>query len=416
MMEVQTGIDAKDASIFNVREAAVLLASAVVFLGGLLFWFRGAPPIVDEYDHALQIVNFVTGKFELNPSLAMGPGYHAVMAAIARIFGSSDLDMLRLYTTVLGLICIFVFYLTSVSIGNGASFVRSMQFMALPVIFPYFSLVYSDVFALLGLMLCYYWQLKKRYVVAGLCAFIAVITRQPNILWVAMFSCMDFYARSGNRLTFPAVVEHLRKTWCYSLLMLLFVLFVIINRGVAIGQENYHVPTFQVVNVFFILLLFGFMFMPSLCANLKQLSRLLRLRKIWLALLAVLFLFYFKFNTFHEWNSTYINYTVIHNDILALMMWYPFWRFIFYIVISLSVLFLFFTKELSSSENFIYVTSFVYLSLIFLIEPRYYFPVLTLYCLHRSSQTARVEAIQTVYLIVMSVILAYLNRRYNCLL
>lgn len=213
-----------------VREISALIIIVVALFGALLYWFWGTPPLVDEYDHALQIENFVKGRFELNPSLAMGPGYHVVMAAIAKICGRSDLDMLRLYTTFLSIVCVYAFYITSVQTGNGSHLIRTVQFMALPVIFPYFSLVYSDIFSLLNVLLCYCWQLKKRYVVAGIFAFIAVIARQPSIIWIVMFFAMDYYADNGTKLSVTNILDSLKKNWSYSLLMLLFVLFVIINR------------------------------------------------------------------------------------------------------------------------------------------------------------------------------------------
>src|SRR5262249_52434071 len=107
------------------------------------------------------------------------------------------------------------------------------------------------------------------------------------------------------RLEKAAVREHLRRGWLYLLGIAGFVLFVIVNRGVAIGDREHHPPfRFHSDSVFFGLFIVFVVFLPLHLANLPRIARLLRARPWWLLIVGALcLLFWFGTSFDHPYNT-----------------------------------------------------------------------------------------------------------------
>src|SRR5689334_17227873 len=113
---------------------AVYLAILFILAITRFFFTRGA--IDDEMRHQPQIDRFAHGDFTLADNLAMTPGYHAFMALIARVIGTTSLEALRTVNVVISAVCIGVFALLLRQVYGRVSTQRLIQFSFFPIILP----------------------------------------------------------------------------------------------------------------------------------------------------------------------------------------------------------------------------------------------------------------------------------------
>src|SRR6185369_7961621 len=194
------------------------------------------------------------------------PGYHAVIAVLARIVGGQSPDMLRLYSTFLSFLCVMAFYLAAKQRKNTSGLLPVVQFMMLPILFPYSVLVYTDLFALATVVFCYYLHLRKKLLLAGLFGLIACCVRQTNIVWIAMFFLLPFFEEHRhepeNTISLISIRQHVATYWPYPLILSLFMAFVYLNNGISVGMQEYMHIKIQLNNVFFFLIVFFAIYLP----------------------------------------------------------------------------------------------------------------------------------------------------------
>ena len=143
------------------QEFIVLVLTTCAVLGVAFYAVWDTPPFVDEFVHMEQILALANGIYLIHPVATTIPGYHAVIAVLARIVGGQSPDMLRLYSTLLSFLSVMVFYLAAKQRKNTSGLLPVVQFMMLPILFPYSVLVYTDLFALATVVFCYYLHVKK---------------------------------------------------------------------------------------------------------------------------------------------------------------------------------------------------------------------------------------------------------------
>lgn len=394
---------------FSSAGPFLVLALTLLVLGPLFWYVRGHEPMGDEHLHMDQILRFARGEFSMNEFVTQIPGYHAIIAVPAALSGMTSVDGLRLFSFLLSVATVVVFYLCARAIQPRLSGAATAQFALLPILLPYFFLLYTDVTSLLLVLLALLFALRKRFTVAGVFATLAVFVRQTDIVWLGFFLFFMLAERGylrrmwewlrdmidGKKTTrfthSPWFHPMLRESAVYLIGAGLFVAFALINGGIAVGDKSAHpFPALYPGNVYLLLFLAFFLFLPLHLANTPRIAKHFWKRP-WMWLLFPLLLICAMFFVSDHPNNQAEHWFFLRNRLLLFFTADLLHKFLFFIPIGLAALSLAVTKLARRSFYLLY--PFAILSLVpsWLIEHRYLFIPLALFLLFRERRSAVVE-------------------------
>ncbi len=185
----------------------------------------------------------------------------------------------------------------------------ALALSSMPLHWFYTYLYYTDVGGVLMLLLCYHQAQRDRYLEAGLAGALAVLFRQTNAVWVAFawgtvalrlagVGAQDARAparqqqaaqsaqtkKPGQRAPSHAdtLAAELRQalgglwhargqlvqTWPLVLVMAAFVAFLVVNKGVAVGDREAHKPVRHAAQLAYFALFSAVMLGPALLSQL----------------------------------------------------------------------------------------------------------------------------------------------------
>lgn len=383
--------------------------SFFIFLTALIFIFafvrmKNGILIVDEGNHFDQIMRFAGGDFRLNEILMTVPGYHFVIALLVRITGVSKLADVRLIAFVINLFLIPLFYTLVRFMDKGNAGRKTLQFAFLPVIFPFYFLIYTDIFSLIFILCAFYFVLKKNYGGAGLASTASLFIRQNNVFWLLFFNLLLYILMYGLPLRKTHLISHARKSIFFiGGVFLLSFLFLWMGGVVGSGYaKNFvHFSWTLFGNIYFFLFISFILFLPRQIAALPRVYTFLAGKK-WMV--AVLFLFYLFFLATFA-NDNPFNHTTwfIRNALLEFFTRDIFSKSVFFIFLLYSLLTYIVSPLRFRWGYLIYPFVVLYLLPYWLIETRYYFIPLTLFLILTKSENSRVEDVQTLWNILLSV-------------
>jgi hypothetical protein len=171
-----------------------------LLLGSFLYILSFPGLYGDEEVHYDQIARFARGDLSLNPWLTTLPGYHALLGFVGYVTGVTSLPFMRFLSFLIGLATIGVFWLITRELYKDAGFLRVLQFTFLPILFPFFFLLYTDVLSLLFILLAFFFMLRERPTLAAVMSLAGVLVRQTNIVWLLFFFAFLIHAF----MAFPA--------------------------------------------------------------------------------------------------------------------------------------------------------------------------------------------------------------------
>jgi len=292
-------------------------------LVGALFgagrWVLAAPVLwVDEQQHVPWIREFMLGRFRIHPTVTLLPTYHLMVAGLAGLAGVESLNGLRLISLGLALASALPFYRIAAKLTPETAAMRTCCYLLLPVAFPYYFLIYTDLPALLFLLLAVAATLEERSHLAGICAALSTVVRQTHVVWMIFLLGFSYISQYGIRPRRRVVGRHLRKNWVLLTGLGLFGLFVVVNRGVALGDRAMHpLAAPDTGNLFFSLLLFAGVFAPPIAAGAGRSFRQLSERPVLFLLPLLGFVLYLStFAVSHPYNHVPF---YLHNMILRAM-------------------------------------------------------------------------------------------------
>ncbi len=381
-----------DRQAFPVLRLALYLFPLLLLLAFL--FIQDNALLNDEPDHYRQVEMFLQHDWNLHPGLTTIPGYHALIALMSALTGWTTPAAARFFTFLLSLCAFGTFYLVARLLCGRFAPVPTLQFGLMPILFPFLVLIYTEAATLLFILLMMYFTLTKRYRLGGLAGLAACLIRQNSIPWVMFAMLLSYLDECGWNL------PHWRdwrvllgKYWTFMLTGALFVAFVLANGGVALGDEGSHpFGSIHLTNVFFLLFLTFFMFLPSWIARRREIRALLRQREAWLGLIMLFFTFWFGFINDHHYNTDY-GYYFLRNAILIYFSSGGFQKLLFFIPVALAVLWLW---VVPLRRNWWLLYPFTVLALLpaWLVEQRYYLISLTLFLLAREPESRAVEYLQ----------------------
>lgn len=369
---------------------ALILVLLLVVLLGEFYFMSSASFLVDEKPNWEQIELFLNKEYRMYPSMNVIPGYHALIAFFMTLFQKSGTFSARFISTIISYASIIVFYLATWKICGKPSIIKTLQFAFFPLFLPFFPLIYTDILALFLALLGFFLVLVKHYTLAGMVSFLGILARTNNIAWFAFQYVYIYYEIYG--LDWRAFPKSLRNTWIYWLGFGIFGVFIILNRGIAItAKELQPMFRFESGNVFLLLFLFFYLFLPLNIANIPAIVHIISKRR-WIVLLVILtFLVYlFTFRSTHIYNQIDIDY-FLRNKLLQTVTSSLIWKTIFFVPILFSILSLAVTTLRRNSYYLLYLFTILSLIPFWLIEPRYSFIPLSLFLLFKQEKSLVVE-------------------------
>ena len=378
-------------------ERLTLLVILVVLGGGYLL-SRSMDLRVDERNHLNQIQRYLSGNF-VTTSTASG-GFHAAAAAFAGLTGWRTQEGIRLFVVLIAAAVVLTFRSLVQSFAPEAGTIRTLQFTMFPLLFPFWFVIYTDVLALLFLLLAVWAFTRGRFHRTGFLGALATAVRQTSVVWLAMLAVWTTVVNLNR-----PVRQLARQLLSFAAAAALFALFVLVNRGVAIGDRGSH-PEMQLhtENVLFMLVCFFLMFFPLIVSMLPRIVRLPPALLAGVALGCAL-LFFGTFRVDHPYNAVGSEDVFVRNEILRLITSSTLARIAASFAIVLAALSLFVIRLRQPMHYMIYPFAALTVMPVWLIEQRYYLPGFALFMAFREPASPLVERL---LLVVNALVAVYL--------
>jgi alpha-1,2-glucosyltransferase len=366
------------------KEYVLLLLLAFSSLEMGYFMVLGSGFLADEgWRHYVQIDMFLRGDYRVITSMV--PAFHAIFALIAYAAGDSSLAFFRMVATIISFLSIVAFYVAAKGVDPESAFLKTLQYTYLPILFPLFPLLYTDVSSILTVVLMMHLTLGGRRRLSGIAGLISVLVRQINVVWVA-FS-LFLLIRDGKRDA-ACMSARLRGCWVHLGVFAVTAVFILVNGGFAVNDKDILPPSVSFGNVYFSLFLAFFLFLPLHAANLRVVARLARDPKV-LAAIPVIFAFYMlTFTNTHPYNHILF---FLRNQVLAYFNHDIALKAVFFIPVCYCILSLAATPLHRREFLMLYPLGIIALSSLWLIEQRYALVPFVLFILLRKSSSKAVE-------------------------
>jgi alpha-1,2-glucosyltransferase len=370
------------------------LLVVVVALGGCFLWSRTMDLRVDEENHLAQIDRYASG--DLATATGTVGGFHAAAAAVKWATGLSRKEGIRLLVLLISGATILVFFALARSFYPHAAVVRTLQFVFFPLLFPFWFLIYTDVYALMFLLLAVLALTSDRFHAAGILMILSVTARQTYAVWMALLGLWTGIVNAGAPL--PRLIK---RSISFAAGAALFLLFVMVNDGVAVADRSSHPDMeLQTENLLFMLVCFSLMFLPLVVARIPQIARLHPALLIVVPLASVV-LFFGTFQVDHPWNAKWQE-LFLRNAMLDTMTSSTTAGLVTCAAIALAILSLCVIQLRQPAHHLIYPFAALSVMPVWLIEQRYYIPAFALFMLFRESATPWVERTLLAVNVIMS--------------
>ncbi len=377
-------------------------ATVTWLLLGLLL-FADVPGILDEGFHAAQILRFVDGRWQQHGQVTMFPGWHAVIALIAGPWtdpaAEPDYPALRRIAMLLALGAVPAAYAVVRRSGGSPldAMRRTFMFALLPGIAPLLFLLYTDVVALLPVLLAVAWTQSGHAQRSLAAATVATVLRQSNIVWVgwlALRRWLDARESGWRRLV---------AAWPHLLVLAAFAAFVLVNRGVALGDRSSHPSGHVSLDNLHVGLLFGWVvLLPLQLAATPRIVAGLRSRPLAaLPAIALGLAFWFGFAPDHPYNRIAPAH-ILHNGFIQ-------WaaasgpRLLAGLAMVWSLWTIQFTALRDRQPAALYLTMLLSMLPMWMVEPRYALPALALFLLLREPESPRVETALAIWVATLGI-------------
>ncbi len=393
------------------KSALLLILPVILVLTFLTIATHGT--MGDEGFHWSQLKLFLAGDYKMDPSITNIPGFHFIVMLFAKVFVLEGLPALRTYSLVLGTLSIFAFYLCARALRPGEAHLRTYQYAFLPILFPFFFLLYTDATSLLFVLMALWAAVSRHAKTAAIFAILSVCIRQTNIIWlffILLYVLLDqgfideFFVsvrRHVSRITLTFTSSLARKPWkewlgtlwVFGLGFVLFAIFVKVNGGVAIGDKGAHpFPAFHLGNVYFLLFCFFFLFLPIHVANLGKISEMIAKRKLlWMLFILGFFAFYMLTFVNDHYNNQAGLAFFLRNKILVFYTKTLVHKAVFFLPIVYAVLSLCVIRYDKKIFFFLYPFTLAFIVPSWLIEQRYYLVPFAIFLLARERYHWTVE-------------------------
>jgi alpha-1,2-glucosyltransferase len=408
----------------------VLIAAFGLLAIVLMMALLPGQPLVDEHFHLAQIQRLINGEFVMVPELPMPPGYHLSVATPAALLGIDNLTGLRVISAMLGLSTLMLAWWHLYIHAASMPLLRTMQLLLCPLLWPFFFLLYTDLWSLAVILAGLLAFSAGRLGVAASIAVVALAFRQTNVFWALLLWLMALHQTGyWQHLTevlrnrpqdwlgqlFLATRHALSQTWLLLIPLVVFLIFVVVNQGVAIGDRVSHqVGGLFPSQIFFMLLVVWFVLLPVHVFRLKAIAGLCRAKPwIILILLAVFAIYMFSFQITHHYNFGLPEFH-LRNRVLGWLNDSLAWRAMAFIGMAWALLSIMTIRLTHPAGYWLYPVTILALLPLELIEQRYYIVPFVFWMLLREPERSFAEWLTLAWFAVISTLLtaAIISLRY----
>lgn len=382
----------------------------IIFAVGILL-IRNMPTLSDENVYAPHIARIISEN-NLFPNVVSTPlpGYHWSIALLLKITGSHSVNAMRLLTSLLSFLCLLSFFMLARKIEKDSAIPKTAMFLFFPLIFPFFFLLYTDVYGMFFVILALGAALNRRFWLSGILGILGMLVRQNNIIWLAFIGTLAYFQNYYPQRRWEDVRKWILQFIFYFIAVIMTLAFILWNKGLVLGPfKDQHPFSVNCGNLFFLLFLFFFLFLPFNISNFRKIADLLKKHKLlWLILIELFGVYYFFFTAQHPYNQFG---RILHNWILFAMKASFFSKALSFLPIAYAVLSLCVTKLERPSFYLLYPFTILFLVPLPVIEIRYLFIPFALFLLFKRQDTLRMTLFTLATYLVPIVVLMYLMTR-----
>lgn len=220
--------------------------------------YRQPSPYMDELFHVRQAEAFCKSfpySFPpYDPSITTPPLLYIIPALLHVLFNRSipcSTQTLRMFSAMAYLLTFPLLFAILRKLSTRSRFYLStadatwtvIVLWLHPVGLFYSHLFYTDTLAVLMFLLCWYFALASNHIISAFFGILSAATRQTNILFHAYAAVQTIILPliSGilNESTFRFQLV-LRQLWSHIFACGLYVMFLILNQGIALGDKQNH--------------------------------------------------------------------------------------------------------------------------------------------------------------------------------
>ena len=383
------------------RKTFLVFAFITLIHIGAFLLIRSRDLFIDEHYHYRQIVRFMQGDSTPDPLLSMIPGYHWTVVGLAQLFRIEKFSDIRVISFMLNLITIPVFYFAAKQIQKESAVIKTLQYSFFPILFPYFSLIYTDIFSILFILITLYAIFAKRYQMAGIVISTSIFARQNNIFWLIFFLLFIFAKEFGYRLSGKLLRRFLQMTYTFIPGLILIAAFLYLNKGMTVGDRQLmYLNITNQSNIFIIGVLGLFLFIPLVFSYRYKMAQLIwRYKKYSFLLIGAFFIFQKLFTNTHPYNQTPY---FLHNALAIYSTQDLGRKLAFFILLALSLIWLSVVELKERAGYLLYPMTFLFLLPIWFMEWRYYMIPYVIFLLLRKVREDRTEYALSIYFILLS--------------
>ena len=384
-----------------IKKYIFLIALFSVLIISFLFSLN-LPLYDDEPRHFDQINLFIKGRYQIITTSI--PAYHLLITQIAKLFHFNTVNQFRLINLFFSFLNIYIFFLIAKKISPANYYSKTIQFAFLPILFPYRFLLYSENLFLLFILCAFYFVIKSKYFYSFIFALLSVLTKQINIVWYIFIMTTLYYKENLFQINLNKIYKFISGKLYFFAGLLAFGIFVFFNHGVAFITQDVH-PDFYVSpgNFYWTMILYAIIFLPLNITKFNQFQYIFRKSSIiLLPVIIFLIIAMLTFKNDHPWNQ-YPEH--LRNRILLFFMSGLLLKFIFFISVIFAIITISFIKLKKNYYYLLYPFMIISLVPIWLIESRYSLPFFVFFILFREDFARKYELLQSIYLIVISVLL-----------
>lgn len=364
----------------------------------------------DEAFHAGQIWLFYDGQDRLAGNITVPPTYHYIIGKIVSFTGGYHDNLLRFISLCIGLLSLPTIYYAAKHYDGTAAWETTLHVYFTPLIFPYFFVLYTDIWSLGAVALTMLLALQRHFLYAGLAGGLAILVRQDNAAWIGLiylYICFESVNKIDKLNAIRLILNALTKGAIFNIVFIAFIAFIYINGGVAIGDAGAHkMSSFNISNLHVFLLCCWALFLPLHIQQLPIILPLLRKPAVITTLVIGFIVYVATLNNTHPYNKIMYNYFV-HNGLVHLITDYPLIKVLSFIPAAWASLSLISMPLPDWRWRWLILIAPLAAISHPLIEPRYYIPAFFIIHVLRPKQSASLEFFSLFVYIVLSAYILY---------
>ncbi|XP_050454023.1 putative Dol-P-Glc:Glc(2)Man(9)GlcNAc(2)-PP-Dol alpha-1,2-glucosyltransferase [Cataglyphis hispanica] len=321
---------------------------------------------IDEAFHIPQTLRYCAWNFtQWDPKITTLPGLYLITTAILSPFNMCNITYIRcinLLGTCLNLYLIYNIIKENCKANeteqwnNWLILTLAYNITLFPPLYFWCFFYYTDVVSVNIVLAMLFLHQRKHTKMTAFAGLIAVLVRQTNIIWLGFFTiehALDIFDNRMEKPISPRMLNtplHFRLIWkqimyelrkgplsfikfitqiCnslffYIMVCLMFVAFVVWNKGIVIGDRTAHVATIHICQIFYFSTFVSLFSWPYVMPHWRTCSRFLRRYWIFTSCVVVLMAAVIRFNTlvhsyiladnrhyfFYVWNRFMGRYTL----------------------------------------------------------------------------------------------------------